>query len=275
MTRLYTLCFVVLSFFLLSYSAGPGTVGLLAVTGAPGETQTCGMAGCHVGNAYGQVTTVEVADSEGNLVDSYMPDTEYTIRLSINASMGDPGSYGFQMVALSSTDDTNIGAWGQLPDAISMINIMDRDYVEHATPLAENTVSLTWTAPSVGSGDINIYATGNAVDRTGSAMNDDPNSVKLTLGEAITSSTNNLAAIQTNVSIYPNPTFDNITVKLEDRNMEGEVVLINILGKEMLRTTFDKGTVSLSLQGFESGLYLISLVDQDGAKISTKKIMKK
>lgn len=275
MTRLYTLSVVLLSFFLLSYSSGPGTIGSAAVAGAPGESLTCGSAGCHTGNVFQQVTTVQVVDSDGNLVDSYMPDTEYNVQLSINATRGNPTAYGFQMVTLAGADDSNIGTWGTLPDVINKVNLLDREYIEHAMPLSENMVNVPWTAPSAGSGDVNIFATGNAVDREMNSLGDDPNSVQLTLSEAITSSTNNLATLQTNISIYPNPTFDNISVRLDARDMKGQIVLINILGKEMLRAPFDKGSVTASLQGFESGIYLLSIVDQDGVKISTRKVMKR
>lgn len=275
MNRFYTLFLVLSSFLLLSYSSGPGLVGSLAVTGAPGESTTCGNSSCHSGNAFDQVTTLELLDNEGNLVDSYTPETEYQIRLNINANSGAPSAYGFQMVALQSADNSTAGTWGDLSDQVRMINLMDRDYVEQTSPMTENSITLPWVAPSAGTGSIDLYATGNAVNRNGSAMGDDANAVQLTLEEAITSSTDELSIANRQISIYPNPTHDNITVTLEDRSIDGQAILINILGREMYRSSFANGSLSLSMQDYDAGIYLLSLVDSYGDKISTRKVIKR
>lgn len=275
MNKIFTLSILLISFVLfLNFSSGPGSVASAAVAGAPGETQTCNNSSCHVGNAFDQVTTVEVLDGEGNLVESYMPDTNYDIRLSINAASGTPSAYGFQMVTLAS-DDTNAGEWRELADEFNVVNLLDRAYAEHAMPLTTNSMTLPWTAPAEGTGDINIFATGNAVDRTGSAAGDDANSVQVTLSEAITSSSSDLAISTAKVSIYPNPTFDNVSVKLEDKSISGSVTIFNVLGREMRNFAFDNGSFFMSMQDLETGIYIFSIMDQDGKKLTSRKVVKR
>lgn len=260
----------------MNFSGGPGNTANAAVSGAPGEAQTCGSSSCHNGNAFNQTTTITLSDSDGNLISEYAPNTEYDVTLNIEAGSGTPGGYGFQMVALQDNDDnTSVDGWGELPGGVGSVSLMDRTYIEHTSPSTENTFTLKWTAPDAGTGPINFYATGNAVNRTGSNMGDDAMSTILSVSEALTSPTNDLSLDKSTLSIYPNPTHDVITISMEDREFSGIVKLSNTLGKEILSSDIDNGNKVLNIDDLYQGIYLLSIYDIDNKRMVTKKVIKK
>ena len=69
-----------------------------------------------------------------------------------------------------------------------------------------------------------------------------------------------------NITIYPNPSSDFMYVK---NNIELEAVVIDLLGKELIR---EKITGRLDISSLEKGTYILNLTD--GVNTSTHKIIK-
>ncbi|NNF20533.1 MAG: hypothetical protein HKN67_01220, partial [Saprospiraceae bacterium] len=80
---------------LMSNSGGRGLVGGPATT-APGESgQFCGSTGCHSSGSFSPKLDIVINNSDGEIVNEYIPGEEYTVSVEINA-VGNPSRYGFQ-----------------------------------------------------------------------------------------------------------------------------------------------------------------------------------
>lgn len=276
MKHSYIFGFCLLIFGLISFSSGPGSTANFAVAGAPGETQTCSASSCHVGNAFGQITFIDIKDANGNDVEEYIPDAEYDVTVNIIANTGTPGGYGFQMVALldNATQD-DVDGWGTPSAGMSIVNVLNRNYVEHSSPSTNNTFSIKWTAPSAGSGNVDFFAAGNAVNRTGNASGDDVALTSFSLTESLTSPTEELQVAPNTVSLYPNPTSDILTISLQDKSFEGTLKLIDVIGNEIFTSDITNGYKVLNIDDFNPGIYLLSVFDDYNTRIVTRKVVKK
>jgi hypothetical protein len=161
--------------YIKSSGAHPGT------TGAPGE-ETCAMAGCHSPatvnyNVAGvNIFTFPTADS------SYVPGQTYTI--SLKAQKASVVKFGFEIVALEDSGNTNVGKW-TLTDSVRVQEISDligggiRRFLTHtfdgnsATGVGENVWSFKWTAPATDEGDITFYFASNCTNNDGYSTGDD------------------------------------------------------------------------------------------------------
>lgn len=75
---------------------------------------------------------------------------------------------------------------------------------------------------------------------------------------------------------YPNPTYGNVTFNLQNLPQDNyKVVLHNIIGKQLWSEDVNKGTRRLeaNLSFLRKGTYLYSIVDGNGHKISTRRLM--
>lgn len=96
------------------------------------------------------------------------------------------------------------------------------------------------------------------VDLDGSAQYSDTRSVRSTLNKQ--------------VSVYPNPTTDYINVSLSASSEVNTVRLLNTAGQIMLEREPGRGTngkVSLPVQQFHAGNYLVQVIYADGSQQST------
>ncbi len=76
---------------------------------------------------------------------------------------------------------------------------------------------------------------------------------------------------------YPNPAFSTVRFKIFDRRPgRYEIQFYNILGKRLFKRTYDISgtqTVELNIGQLEKGTYLYSLVDANGNKLITKRLI--
>ena len=78
------------------------------------------------------------------------------------------------------------------------------------------------------------------------------------------------------VKTYPNPTYGDVTFELSNLpDGEYSVVLYNIIGKRLWSDQFDNATGRLNadLSHLKKGTYLYSIVDKNGRKVTTKRLM--
>lgn len=174
-----------------SSSGGRATVLNDDRTGAPGANGTCGS--CHTGGSYGTVSLSIQMFAQGttNAVTSYTAGTTYDMRVTVNKTQGTPGGYGFQLTCLTNTANTPITttytslASNVKQKLVTVGTFNGRRYVEHNGVTNNNVFNFSWTAPIAGTGTVKFYASGNAVNGTGSDNGDNSGSTSLTITESI------------------------------------------------------------------------------------------
>ncbi|MCP4442822.1 MAG: T9SS type A sorting domain-containing protein [Aureispira sp.] len=175
--KLKTITLLALGLFTLillnSNSTGPAANSNGDRTGSPlsvGGNSTCGT--CHSGGSFGTSFTIVAKDAQNNTVTSYLPDSSYTLEFTIGTTSA-PSGFGMQATVLNSGNTTSTGS---LTNASANAKVTavngTQDVIEHNSTSATNSFSITWTAPSAGNGDVNIYGAGLAVDGTGGTSAD-------------------------------------------------------------------------------------------------------
>ncbi len=66
------------------------------------------------------------------------------------------------------------------------------------------------------------------------------------------------------VNLYPNPTTGKVTINIGGKSVKGSVEVYSILGELMLMQDFDSSTITLDLQGYPVGTYILSLKGESG-----------
>lgn len=69
-----------------------------------------------------------------------------------------------------------------------------------------------------------------------------------------------------NVSIYPNPAKDMLTIKAENIT---DVVIFNSLGQKVFAQTFDGNEVTIDINNFDAGIYMVR-INADGNEVTRK-----
>ena len=69
-----------------------------------------------------------------------------------------------------------------------------------------------------------------------------------------------------NVEIYPNPAKDLLTVKAENVN---QVTIYNSIGQKVYEKTADSSEISINLDGFDTGIYIVKVV-ADGDEVTRR-----
>jgi len=270
---IYTLFVLALSVFLFqSNSQGRANTAGTGNTGAPGDASTTCIT-CHGTSATIQVDLgIEASDDAGNPVTTaYTPGENYTIKVSLNATVGSPNAYGFQMVSLNGEPNVEADAindWINPSDNARIINVAstNRTYVEHKGPSATNEFTVEWKAPETGSGTVTFYACGNGVNLNGSTSGDNAACNQFTLEERVISSTSDrVAAMQ--LLAAPNPAQNHIKLFTTLRN-GGEVKIgIYTSNGQLIREQVNflaagEQQTDLDLSQLNEGIYIISLQNE-------------
>lgn len=250
---------------LMSNSSGRGNIFGQAVTGAPGDSNiTCASSGCHSSGAFSPSANLTVTDLDGNSVSSFVPGETYDITLAVEAT-GNPSAFGFQMVALSS-DNSPATDWSDIGGNAQVVQIGDRNYIEHDSPSSSNEFNTKWTAPAEGSGDVTFYFSANAVNGNGNPGGDGATNSTFVLSETTTSSKD---LSEASISIFPQPALDYVTISGE--NIDYEYILYDVKGQKLQASNFSS-SATLDISNLPQGLYFVRL--SNGDKSLTKKVLK-
>ena len=251
---------------LMSNSSGRANLFGQGLTGAPGDTnRTCASSGCHSSGAFSPSVNLDVFDPDRNDVTSFIPGVTYDITLRVDA-VDNPSAYGFQMVALLE-DETSATNWSEVGDNIQVVQLGERNYLEHDGPSTSNEFKTKWTAPEQGAGDVTFYFSANAVNGNGNQTGDGGVNSQFKLFE-LTTSAEDLDELE--INIFPNPTSDFITIS--DLNSEIRYTILDIKGQKVSASAAF-GETTLDLRDFHSGLYFLN-IEKDNQLI-TKRIFKK
>lgn len=168
---------------LSSRSGGLANVGNQDRSGSPFSTGLC--SDCHSGGSFSPSLTIQLKDSGGNTVSSYVGGQSYTLEFNFTAA-GASG-FGLQAVALLNSNNTTAGNLTSSTSPNSQISALNgRQYAEHSGLNSSGSFSFQWTAPSAGSGNVNIYGNGIAANGNGNTAGDQGTTgQQLTLTESV------------------------------------------------------------------------------------------
>ncbi|MCB0531571.1 MAG: T9SS type A sorting domain-containing protein [Saprospiraceae bacterium] len=204
------LCFIILP----GNKNGRASESQKGNTGAPGDEsntngspRTCSY--CHFGAA-GPVTFIHLIDTNGDSVTQYLPGQQYKARVSMSNSNTNLTGYGFQMIALRDSNNSDLDGFSD-PGNNTVNNYKiatipnGRTYAEHDNISSTPVFDVVWTAPPQGTGPVTFYAAGNAVNRNGTTSGDGTDSEVFHVNEAIPAGTTNPGTAVIPLSLWPNP----------------------------------------------------------------------
>ena len=172
-------------------SGGAANQGLGDRTGSPlSAGSTCST--CHGGGSFSTTMSAVVKNGGGTVVTSYTPGQNYTIEYTVAAGVGSPSGYGMQSVLMSpSAGNAQAGTLTSvITSGTQLSSSGGYNFLEHSTPSSTGVFSVNWTAPSVGFGNVNIYAAGLAVNGNGGTSGDHSSAAySLTITEACSPTT--------------------------------------------------------------------------------------
>lgn len=164
------------SILFMGYSSGPATAVMQGYTGAPNETGTrcitCHSSTANFGSSTTSITVFEVGGTTP--LTEYVPGTTYEVHVVVSHPMGIAAGYGFQCVALN-TSNVQAGTFSNARSNVKFASgTMGNIYAEHNGTSTSNTFIFDWTAPLsfVASGNVGFYAAGNVVDGLGGTAGD-------------------------------------------------------------------------------------------------------
>lgn len=251
---------------LQSRSGGPGGVANLQVSGAPGSTGskgTCANTGCHTAGAFDPSLSIELLNGT-DPVTEYTPGQTYTLRITNNPGNGTPVRYGFQAVALNSSD-TQAGDWGDVGSGKLTVTLSGRKYVEHSAPSPGNTFEMEWIAPDAGTGDVTFYSASLAANGNNATSGDGTANNSLTIAEGNINATSDSQKPLAGMRLVHNPVIDDeIRLQIESlQSGEFQLRLLdlsgNLLHKENLTLSAGLQEHVIPVASLSSGVYIAQL----------------
>ena len=250
-------------------------------TGAPGgqaggNGMSISCVNCHSNAAFEVGLDLELLDADENSVSAYLPNQTYTARVTINTLSGDtPLGYGFQMVSLVDTDDSDVNGWIDAGHSDNVQLVLapstGRVYAEHDGMSATNEFIAEWTAPAQNSGDISFYVAGIGTDGNGASSGDHAAStIRVTFPESTTTSTT-LVKSEIDVNIYPNPVAERLTISGDIVNRTIEIYQ-NYNLVETVSSTQNK--LQLSFSELNAGVYFVVIRDKENRILDARKVLK-
>lgn len=151
-------------------------------TGAPFDS-TCGTSNCHGTsnqNGYGASLSLD------GLPATIQPNTLYPLTLTVTVSSGSPSKAGFQLVAVSTTAETNAGDLASTDTQTGTETFGGREYIEqrNGKAFSGGTVSwsFNWTSPaSVSGNSVTFYFISLLANGNGSSSGDFPVNTSVTV----------------------------------------------------------------------------------------------
>jgi hypothetical protein len=232
--------------------------------GNPNSAPGCAEGGCHGGGQVnvGSGTFTIASTATGN---TYVTDSTYSITFTVSEST--KTRFGFEAAVLNSS----LSSVGSMSAINTATTVVGNDGVNNNIQLAahynagsNHVWTINWKAPHTYSGDITVYAFGNAANGNGNAdAGDDIYRTKLVLHPAVASgipATGN--SLENQISIYPNPASDRIAIDLTHPTSEKvHVELLDMQMKQVgtsdsqtnnsqVHTVFDVSTLN-------SGIYFV------------------
>ena len=212
-------------------------------TGSPISNGTC--SSCHSGSSLSSSVEVSLLDN-GNAITEYTPGETYTLQVKVN---GNGTGFGFQSSVLA--NNTNAGSMSSAISANTQVSGNNGIYyAEHDGTASANgsyNFQVNWTAPTAGTGNVTIYASGLTVNKNSNTSGDGASNTSLIIAEGGTSAINHNS--QSTLKLFPNPLDNsNIIYFSGMTNNVKSVELFDINGKRLktLDTITNKTQIDVS-----------------------------
>ena len=77
------------------------------------------------------------------------------------------------------------------------------------------------------------------------------------------------------INVFPNPATDVVTILFQN-NQNGEIILTDVYGKTSYsEKIYNQNSITLNLAPYSSGVYLLKIINQNGKKSASTKIIKR
>lgn len=222
---------------------------------------------CHSGS--------DVQTREG-WITSDIPETGYeadmTYTITATATSEGLSKFGFQVTPQNSSGDflgtlVNTGSETKLTTG--------NNYITHTSSgtagQGSKEWSFEWTAPGAGSGEVVFYGVFNLTNNNGSTSGD--NIVLSTLSVSESASSNIPGhSLKEQVSVYPNPAMENLTVEIAEELTNSSFAIYDQAGRSVMSGTLTVEVNTVSIGHLETGIYHIRI---EGSKAGAIKFVKK
>lgn len=259
-------------------------------TGAPikqgtftylGTYSGCQVTGCHSGN--------DVNDPNGALqLITNIPSTGWvegeTYQLTVRIAHPDKDVFGFKITSWGDVDSASIGNFSNNDTLLQITTsgifdftqtpVGQLQYVTHtskpasvtSTTTGEKTWTFNWTAPDVKNQNISFFISGNAANGNGQITGDYIYYKTVTIGGNGGPMTSiDVTEPFGQVSLYPNPVQDILTVEASNHNGQMHISIYNTTGQVTYSATVNnQGSIQTSMQHFAPGLYIVALTEANG-----------
>ncbi len=262
---LHTLAlFLFIGLILQSASSGRAANGEIDATGSPLGQGDCGNVYCH-GTGGGNATftnptvAVQIKDASGAVITSYIPDSVYTVELTVTSG-GSPAGFGVQSVFLDSLNN-KAGDFLSATTANTQISTVSSgvQYLEQNGMSTSGFFSGTWKAPSSGTGNVMLYARGLAVNNSSDYSGDKATPSVLTiLTESTVTYIPKVNSMETTFDIFPVPNNGTFYIRNKGASEEISIRIFDISGAEVYsESVFIEKTNqhSIHVNGLIKGLY--------------------
>jgi hypothetical protein len=227
--------------------------------GAPMDNsgQTC--TSCHAGTAT-QTTGVISSDIPGS---GYIGGTTYNFTVSMSGA----AAYGFEMTPQTATSNVGLGTW-----IAGTGTGVSGKYIKQSAKKtgASATWTFQWTAPTTAT-TVTFYGAFNYANNNFNANGDVIKTSSVTYVANTTGINETISYLP--VSIFPNPTTDNIHLASSEAFDKGMIYSIDGKLAKMI-TEQELAFKTISVSELSNGLYYLH-ISSDNGKVYTSKFVKK
>lgn len=236
-------------------------------TGSPSDGANCTFCHSTTASTLAGIITSNIPAS------GYVPGTTYTVTASIAAT--GINKFGFE-ISPQTTAGVKKGTL-VITDAAQTQLLSAGKYITHKAAGTAGTGAKTWTfdwiAPAAGSGNFTFYGAFVLANGNNANSGDQVRLSTLAVTEALATGVEEELTAD-NISIYPNPATDQITINAIAGMQQADVTVTDLSGRTV-RTingaSFDQNQI-IDLAGLPKGMYVLRISSEKGNV--TKKFVK-
>ena len=224
------------------------------VTGAPGESGfSCDA--CHSGGNFNTAVRVELI-KDGQQASFYQPGELYQLRVIVSGE-NNVRSFGFQLVCLKASDNTDMGVWSNLGERVRTRTMLNRVYLQQSNHKTDGIFTAQWRAPQTDVGPVRFYYSGLGVNLNGNVSGDQHDMQSYLFPSSSTSSVSDADMESVSAEIFPNPAHEAFELKFSGQfnySIYDSGGILQLTGSAENRTQLD-------INHLCPGVYLVRISD--------------